>query len=392
MRYISWLILAFVLSGINLEVQSEVVVGDRAFFSMKSLSGLTLRNTQYRGKLLVIHFYESHNPLCTELNSHLKQLEINYKKSDVCFIGVSFDDAAQKTNAMVKEAGFNHPQVCDGLGFLSPMRAQWGVKQLPYSIMIGPKGKVIWTGPTQKVADAIRKQMVLHLHTIPMPHYPHSPLTQAALDKLNKAIHLIKVNADYDGSFKNFAEIHPRTFNEIVVLMLAEEWMTLLNQPQTDKAAIRLIMKDSPDVVNQLKRLQLAAEAMEERHKRAKFFYEEGLGYERRGDPQSGYFLYLECIEAAHDAKLTEDCLKLIRELHKDPRFELRYLKQNQIALRLYNLAREYEEQGNTEKALNYYRQLKRKENKRAWGMMAEKRLEIMNGTDESQVYVSRYP
>ncbi len=115
-------------------------------FNVKNLTGQPLSVASLKGKVVLIDFWatwcgpcraELPNVIATYGKFHNKGFEI---------IGVSLDSDREKLDAFLKQQnGMTWPQFFDGQGWSNELAVKYGVESIPFTVLIGPDGKIIGT-------------------------------------------------------------------------------------------------------------------------------------------------------------------------------------------------------------------------------------------------------
>lgn len=94
------------------------------------------------GKTVLVYFWATWKPSSL---GHMKSLAKIYKKfhpKGFEILGLSLDKPPSEAKAYIEKSKLPWVQVCDGKGWLGSMVKAFAVKEIPFSILIGPGGKV----------------------------------------------------------------------------------------------------------------------------------------------------------------------------------------------------------------------------------------------------------
>lgn len=129
-------------------------------FRLKGPDGKELALSDFRGKYVVLDFWASWCGDCRRDIPNIKALYEKYSPKGVEFVGVSFDDNAERWQNAIKEFGLKYHQVSELKKWkTTDIYAAYGIKWIPTIYIIGPDGKV-------KLATVLSKRAEQFLHNL----------------------------------------------------------------------------------------------------------------------------------------------------------------------------------------------------------------------------------
>lgn len=133
---------------------------DAPEFRLKGPDGKELALSDFRGKYVVLDFWASWCGDCRRDIPNIKAMYENYSKKGVEFVGVSFDDNAERWQNAIKEFGLKYHQVSELKKWkTTDIYAAYGIKWIPTIYIIGPDGKV-------KLATVLSERAEQFLHNL----------------------------------------------------------------------------------------------------------------------------------------------------------------------------------------------------------------------------------
>lgn len=135
----------------------RLVVGAQPFaFSAKALNGQTISPANYKGKVLLMDFWAT---WCGPCVASLPELQAAYKKyhaQGLEVVGISLDQDKSALTSFVKTNKMPWPQVFDGQGWKSAVPGVYGVRAIPFLLIVGRDGKIAAVNPRGKIDSAVK--------------------------------------------------------------------------------------------------------------------------------------------------------------------------------------------------------------------------------------------
>ncbi len=122
----------------------------------------TLRRADYKDKLLLIAFWASWKGGSQSALYRARRLrrELKGKGKNIELISYSLDADERQLYRLEQRDSIDYPSYCDFLCFASPLAQKWGIRELPYFILVTPDGNIAAAGSDwQKDIAAATKEL-----------------------------------------------------------------------------------------------------------------------------------------------------------------------------------------------------------------------------------------
>ena len=118
-------------------------VGAQPFaFSAKDLNGAAISPAKYKGRVVLLDFWAT---WCGPCVGELPNVKATYGKlhaQGFDIVGISLDEDRAALDSFLKTQDVQWPQLFDGKGWGSAIANQYGVKAIPFTVLIGRDGKI----------------------------------------------------------------------------------------------------------------------------------------------------------------------------------------------------------------------------------------------------------
>jgi peroxiredoxin len=131
----------------QIEDMKKLPVGSTApEISMRSPEGKVIALSSLKGKIVIIDFWASWCGPCRREMPEMVSLYRDFKNKDVEIYGVSLDDNADAWKSAIAHDGINWVHVSDLKKWESKAAADYGVDEIPHTILLDKEGKIVARG------------------------------------------------------------------------------------------------------------------------------------------------------------------------------------------------------------------------------------------------------
>jgi outer membrane lipoprotein-sorting protein/peroxiredoxin len=147
----------------------------------KDLNGKTVSWSQYKGKVVLLDFWATWcGPCIGELPNVLKAYQ-TYKPKGFEIVGVSLDEDKKALTDFIKARKLNYVNVFDGKGWKNIDSTTYGVRAIPFTLLIGKDGKIAAVNPRGPLLEPALKKALAQKVTAPAAKPAAKPMAKPAV-------------------------------------------------------------------------------------------------------------------------------------------------------------------------------------------------------------------
>lgn len=137
--------LATMLQNKAKKMKGLMIGGEAPDFTGKTPDGMDLSLSDFRGKVVLVDFWASWCGPCRRENPHVVKLYNKYKDQGFDVLGVSLDKTKDRWLQAIEKDNLTWHHISDLKGWQSEFAKLYGVRSIPFTVLIDKEGNVIAT-------------------------------------------------------------------------------------------------------------------------------------------------------------------------------------------------------------------------------------------------------
>jgi len=135
---------------LTLEMKKRLKVGDiLPPFEATTLDDKAIHLSDFRGKVVALHFWRSGHPQSVESLENLKEVYEAFGKNEgFAMLGLLLDDNSERTRKVVSEQQLDWPQAIPNAATRRQVHQDYGIQNVPYTFVIGRNGRILAINPS----------------------------------------------------------------------------------------------------------------------------------------------------------------------------------------------------------------------------------------------------
>jgi peroxiredoxin len=128
----------------RIQVLNKTAVGNPLpYFALPNVNGKLVNSEDFIGQYVLIDFWASWCGPCRKENPNVVKAYKLFKDKNFTIIGVSLDTDKDKWETAIEKDKLTWSQLSDLKGWDNEVANEFGVKSIPFSILVDPSGKII---------------------------------------------------------------------------------------------------------------------------------------------------------------------------------------------------------------------------------------------------------